>query len=110
MPNSNYLDIFNQALNKRLPERPQETTSEGSEGVSMPLKECPEPIEGKEVDGPASRCLGLDCEYVSYKDREGRQVLWCSKENEKVYDIEDCPFENWFKDKNGWPIKKGSKP
>ena len=57
-----------------------------------------------------SRCLGVDCEYVSYKDTEGRTVLWCSKVNEKVYDIQDCPFENWFKDDKGWPIEKGPKP
>ncbi len=76
----------------------------------MPPKERLWPVEGVEVDGPSPRCFGFDCEYVSYKDREGRIVLWCSKVNEKVYDIEDCPFENWFKDDNGHIIKKESRP
>jgi len=75
----------------------------------MPPKERLWPIDGKEVDGPAPRCLGFDCEYVSYQDREGRLVLWCSKVNEKVFVIEGCPFEHWFKDDKGWPIKRGAK-
>jgi len=76
----------------------------------MPPNDSLEPIERKEVDGPPPRCLGFDCEYVSYKDREGRVVLWCSKVNEKVYDLADCPFENWFKEDRGRIIKKGSRP
>ena len=105
-----YLDIFGKSLKKRLPERPQETTSISSEGVSMPENDRPEPNEGKEVDGPTSRCLGFDCEYVSYKDTEGKRVLWCSKVNKKVFVIQDCPFEKWFKEDKGRVIKKGSRP
>jgi len=75
----------------------------------MPGKQSLEPIEGIEADEIPIRCLGFDCEYVSYKNIEGSQVLWCSKVNAKVYDTQDCPFENWFKDDNGW-IKKGAKP
>ena len=65
------------------------------------------PTERHGANERSSRCLGFDCEHVSYKDTEGRMVLWCGKVNEKVYGIQGCPFENWFKDKNGWPIKKG---
>ncbi len=110
MSKPNYLDTFTKSLKKRSAEKPQGETSDKRPEVSMPPKERLWPVEGKEVDGPTLRCFGHACEYVSYKDTMGRLVLWCSKVNEKVYDIEDCPFEYWFKDKNGWPIKKGSKP
>ncbi len=76
----------------------------------MPGKGGLKPTERHSANEKPSRCLGADCEYVSYKDMDGRSVLWCSKVNEKIYDIQDCPFENWSKDDNGWPIKKGSKP
>lgn len=73
----------------------------------MPPNDHLEPIEGIEAGATAPRCLGFECEYVSYQDTEGRTVLWCSKVNEKVYDTQDCPFENWFKNDNGWPIRRG---
>ena len=38
---------------------------------------------------------------VSYKDTYGRLVLCRSKANEKVYNVHDCLFDNWFKDNKG---------
>ncbi len=70
----------------------------------MPGKEGLKPTERP------SKCLGVDCEYVSYKDKWGRLILWCSRVNETVYDIQNCPFEHWFKDDKGRIIKKGSRP
>lgn len=110
MVKSDYFDIFDNALKKRPPESAYNKTSEEGQGVSMPPNDRLGPVEGGEVGGPAPRCLGFDCEYISYQDREGRTVLWCSKVNEKVFVIQDCPFENWFKDDKGRIIKKGSKP
>jgi hypothetical protein len=75
----------------------------------MSGKEGLKPTERHGANERPSSCLGFDCEHVSYKDTEGRTVLWCGKVNEKVYGIQDCPFENWFKDDKGWPIKKGSR-
>ncbi len=107
MPKRSNLDIFGKSLKNRPPQRSVSNTLGEGQGVSMPEKQGLEPIEGKEADGPTPRCLGFDCEYVSYKDIEGKTVLWCSKVNEKVYVMQDCPFENWFKDDKGRIIKRG---
>ena len=63
----------------------------------MPPKDRQWPIEEFKADATAPRCFGHACEYVSYKDTDGRLVFWCSKVNEDVFDIQACPFEKGFK-------------
>jgi hypothetical protein len=75
----------------------------------MPPKDRQWPIEEIKAGGLAPKCFGHDCEYVGYKETEGKLVFWCSKVNEDVFDIQACPFENWFKDDRGRIIKKGSR-
>ena len=75
----------------------------------MSGKEGLKPKERHGANEKPSRCLGYDCQYVRFQDIMGRLVLWCSKVNEKVYDIQDCPFEHWFKDDRGRIIKKGAR-
>ncbi len=52
------------------------------------------------------RCLGHTCEYVSYKNLDGRTALWCSKTKETVYNMKSCPFERWYKDNDDLPHDK----
>ncbi len=60
-------------------------------------KEADSSGESYDPDLPV-RCLGHNCEYVSYKDVGGKTALWCSRTNETVYNMKSCPFERWYRD------------
>ena len=116
MPKRSHLDIFTKSLKKRFPKKPEVETSDRGVWVVMPEKEEFqesigefESIEKKPArEVKPVRCLGYDCEYASYKeDKEGRTVLWCSRDDKKVYDIQRCPVKKWYKDKSGRFVIEG---
>ena len=103
MGRKTFLGILDKTMAKSFPERSQETTSSGDEGVSIPEKEEPETVGSHTESELPVRCLSGDCEYVSYKNVNGVTALWCSKTKETVYNMKSCPFEKWYKDEKGWP-------
>ena len=96
-------DIY---LPNKGPERPQERTSNGDEGGSMPEQNDSGSDGIYNNEELLTRCFGYDCEYVSYRELDGKRVLWCSKEKKTVYNTKRCPFENCYKDEKG-RIHKG---
>lgn len=55
------------------------------------------------------RCLGYDCEHVSYRfeegiDRANAPMLWCGQADSAVIDLGGCPRGRWEKDERGWPV------
>ncbi|MCD6271396.1 MAG: hypothetical protein J7K30_00790 [Deltaproteobacteria bacterium] len=44
------------------------------------------------------------CEYHSYKNVDGVEVLSCDQASEPVYYLARCPAGFWLKDASGWPV------
>jgi len=63
---------------------------------------------GDGTDEAKVRCLGFECELVSYRyedgvDRANAPMLWCGRADSAVIDLSRCPLNNWKKDEHGLP-------
>ena len=103
MGKKTFLGVLNKSQKNLLDEMRQETTLKMSQGESMSQKEGPKPTESNNGGDLPVRCMGHNCEYVSFKDVDGMTALWCSRTKETVYNMKSCPFERWYKDEEGWP-------
>ncbi len=103
MGKKTFIGVLNKSRKKELDERRQETILESGKGLNMHENKDLAPVESYNSTELPVRCLGHNCEYVSYKDVDGITALWCSKTKKTVYNMKSCPFERWYKDEEGWP-------
>ncbi len=105
MGKKTFLGVLDKSLKKQSREKRQdlEESIQNAQRTDAIEREEPEPIESYNTAELPVRCMGHNCEYVSYKDVDGMTALWCSKTKKTVYNMKRCPFERWYKDEEGWP-------
>ncbi len=105
MGKKKFLGVLNKSLKKQSREKRQdlEESIQNAQETDAIEREEPEPVASYNTAELPVRCMGHNCEYVSYKNVDGMTALWCSKTKKTVYNMRSCPFEKWYKDEESWP-------
>jgi hypothetical protein len=77
MGKKTFLGVFDKSLKKQLREKRQNLKEiiEIDQGLDTLQKDDPKPIESYNTAELTVRCLGHNCEYVSYKNVDGITAL-----------------------------------
>ena len=49
------------------------------------------------------KCLGVECDFAEYRDKNGVPCLYCGHLEKAVINLVECPQEYWLKDAKGFP-------